>query len=97
MVKLTDEKEIALDEVLTRFRTYMSMKLTQNLSKGGPEGWRYEKVSYLVERLEEEVKELKTLLLDNPTAYEVIHEAADVANFAMMIADNIGIKETTKP
>jgi hypothetical protein len=41
----------------------------------------------LLEMLKAEVDELEATLLTNETG-TVIHEATDVANFAMMIADN---------
>ena len=71
-------------------------KLAANDHKGG---WEDEDVSWLFKRLEEEVKELGRVLdkadaifsncPDTEFIPEIISEAADVANFAMMIADRI--------
>ena len=71
-------------------------KLAANDYKGG---WEDEDVSWLFKRLEEEVKELGRVLdkadaifsncPDKEFIPEIISEAADVANFAMMIADRV--------
>jgi hypothetical protein len=73
------------------FAVEMETKLRANDHKGH---WRNCDFPYLDRRLDEEIKELKSALsrLDHPVTPEqrqrVIAEAADVANFAMMIADN---------
>jgi hypothetical protein len=48
-------------------------------------GWEGESTAYLVRRMREEYEELCTALI---VGGDVPGEAADVANFAMMIADN---------
>ena len=67
------------------FATAMEHQLRLNDYKGG---WEGTTLNYLSRRLTMELKELrrtmKEKLLDNPA---VVSEAADVANFAMMIAD----------
>ena len=81
-------------EVLA-FARAMEERLRANDHKGG---WTTAKRGYLVKRLEEEAYELSRSLVDSwiyldageQTAEHraaVLHEAADVANFAMMIAD----------
>lgn len=50
-------------------------------------GWKHETKAYLFNRLQEEVDEpLRAMTLGR----DVGQEAADVANFAMMIADRCG-------
>lgn len=57
--------------------------------------WRHCNEAYLVQRLNEEIGELIGVLLEGREAivnYEdcVLNECCDIANFAMMIADNFG-------
>lgn len=61
------------------------MGLPKNVAKGD---WlKLPDLYYLVERLEEEVMELKSSIVNNESYRNVIMESADVGNFAMMIAD----------
>lgn len=69
-------------EPLAWFARVMEKCLRENDHKPG---WQSDTLEELLERLEEEVDELKSGRLSNE---DVIREAADVANFAMMIADN---------
>lgn len=73
-------------EVLS-FAQLMQIKLDENSHKGG---WDQCHIGYLMQRLEEEMGELKDALSDANEGEEVGLEAADVANFAMMIADRTG-------
>jgi hypothetical protein len=72
------------------FNQIMEMKLAKNDDR---DGWRHERFSYLLTRLKDEVEELETLLqisggsTDNMA--QIMEESADIANFAMMIADKI--------
>jgi len=69
------------------FKKWMLRKLGDNTDK---EHWLKMSYEYLLDRLKEETRELETLLLDDKVSYKhkkVILECADVANFAMMIAD----------
>jgi len=69
------------------FAVEMEKKLQENDHKGG---WADEDDSYLIGRLQDEVVELKNSLRMFPTkdqAERTVKEAADVANFAMMIAE----------
>ncbi len=62
----------------------MKQKLRENEHKGY---WDKSSPLQLAKRLEEEVEELNdAILLKSPV--DIIREAADVANFAMMIASN---------
>jgi NTP pyrophosphatase (non-canonical NTP hydrolase) len=72
-----------------RFAMGMERKLRQNDFKGG---WKQMTVDEMLERLDEEVEELKKALhpmrKENPQ--RVFKEAVDVANFCLFIADNAG-------
>ena len=69
-----------------RFAEEMERKLRRNDLKGG---WRNEQPWWLLCRLEEEVAELQRVLTrNNRSLRSVVGECADVANMAMMIADN---------
>lgn len=72
-------------EVLA-FATLMEAKLRKNDHK---KHWSTCDIDYLEERLEDEVDELK-LAVRERTSEVVAREAADVANYAMMIADKLG-------
>ena len=60
------------------------MLLPQNMHK---EGWHGMNYLDLMQRLKEETEELTNGILFQ-SRKQIISEAADVANFAMMIADN---------
>ena len=68
----------------------MEIVLTINDNK---RGWKDCSINYLVERLHDEVKELDgafdIYLEDATAARKLKREAIDVANFAMMIVDNL--------
>ena len=79
---------------LARFARHMEAKLREN---DGKRHWGNCDVGYLRRRLRTETRELFALLdrerrrparMSAETAREIAREAADVANFAMMIADN---------
>lgn len=79
-------------EVL-KFACLMEQKLRENDHKGG---WRDDSCDALLDRLREETLELQDAC-DLHTSFASVGarnnlalEAADVANFAMMIADNAG-------
>ena len=74
------------------FADRMEAKLRKNDHKGG---WKASELSELLVLLEKEVAELgqaafrlACLEITDSTIHGVIDEAVDVANFAMMIADN---------
>jgi NTP pyrophosphatase (non-canonical NTP hydrolase) len=67
------------------FAEAMATELANNRHKGG---WESEKVPWLLNRAEQELRELKTAIRKKRNPNEVLSEAADVANFCMMIVDN---------
>lgn len=68
-----------------RFADQMEQRLSENDYKGGWQDCRY---GVLFGRLIEECYELMSAVLNGSPVEGVVSEAADVANFAMMIADN---------
>ncbi len=69
------------------FATIMEYKLRLNDHKGAGWGWGDDIELFWV-RLEDEVKEIRKAIDNNGSVDpQVAYEAADVANFAMMIAD----------
>ncbi len=68
-----------------RFAEAMEGRLSANDHKGG---WKECDYEYLLQRTLEEFQELDQAVIDGKPATEIRKEAADVANFAMMIADN---------
>lgn len=87
------------------FARLMELKLRENDHKGG---WRHDCVGDLLQLLREEAAELKEALrsrvnlvnvppaLDREGRALIGREAADVANFAMMIADVCGALKGTR-
>lgn len=80
-MRTAEEEKTALEW----FTKEMSNKLQGNRHKGS---WSGEELSWLLYRLKEEVEELAVEVLKHPDPIYIIEEAADVANFAMMIACN---------
>jgi hypothetical protein len=80
------DKLIQWMESLTWFSGRMSGKMLKNLHKSG---WRGLPIEYLRWRLGEEVKELDEALASHKfnSQDDIVNECADIANFAMMIAD----------
>lgn len=76
-------------EVL-RFAMAMEKELRQNDHKGG---WKSMGNPGLLVRLHEEMEELRCVLDNDRPAREILSESADVANFAMMLADNAGMMD----
>lgn len=73
------------DKPLRAFTDAMQYKLHVNRNKGK---WEGAKLEDLFELLLREVGELKNEINDpNPNQVAITFEAADIANFAMMIAD----------
>lgn len=70
---------------VTAFADAMLRELEINAHKGG---WEHESVGWLLRRMKQEVRELDRALKKGAPMGDVISEAADVANFAMMIATN---------
>lgn len=74
-----------------QFAHLMESTLRANESKGT---WKGCDLLWLLERLEEEVSEVKRAITEHEVGLHIACEAADVANFAMMIADVSGGLET---
>lgn len=75
---------------ITWFAKQMEKKLTRRMAHR--EGWKDASPDALFTRLKEEVVELDEALIAEAPSLDIIDECVDVANFAMMIADN-AIKE----
>jgi hypothetical protein len=88
--------DVRIRQPLYEFAIIMENKL-RTKDKDFPEGWSQDSIHYLLERLDEELDELKVaytkfLSCENELGTErmladIVIEAADVANFAMMIGD----------
>lgn len=87
------EIDVIRPEVLA-FAKVMEQKLRENEHKGG---WRNDSTWALLARLREEVGEMYDVLSSPIDPVVVGREAADVANFAMMIADNAGALSKARP
>ena len=72
-------------EAVELFSNNMYIKLRENAHKAH---WNTVTTEWLLNRCMEEFEELKEALA-NEDPGEIAREAADVANFAMMIADNV--------
>lgn len=78
------EMESVLRPAVRRFAVAMENQLRANDHKGG---WTDESREWLLGRVRDEVDELHEVVRNDLNSDEVMREAADVANFAMMIAD----------
>jgi len=76
-------------EEIRRFAELMEAQLKRNDWKGG---WKNDSSAWLFGRLLEEVWELYQVLFAGETRERIAREAADVANFAMMLADQERLK-----
>lgn len=94
------------DACVDVFAGRMKAKLAANAHKGDRDGWRCDPPHALLRRLREEVKELADLIdvalvnddgTDPDFADKVADECADVANFAMFIADVAGGVDVEDP
>jgi phosphoribosyl-ATP pyrophosphohydrolase len=68
------------------FTVDMEKKLAENRHKGNREGWINTDYQHLFNKLLAETEELQEVLIYKDKD-EIISECADIANFAMMIAD----------
>ncbi|UOF80423.1 triphosphate pyrophosphohydrolase mazG-like domain protein [Caudoviricetes sp.] len=82
-----------LRPVVSWFAEEMEKRLTKNDHKPG---WDSDSFEALFKRLNDEALELEMAYYGGSPDDEFIQEAADIANFAMMIADNASKKEGTK-
>ena len=60
----------------------------------GPDGWRTVNTEVLLIRIHQELKELEEAVMTGLSSEEVLYEAADVANCALMVADNYRSRES---
>lgn len=79
-MKLSDNTQRGIKTLVSN----MVIKLEKNNHKGG---WNSCNNTFLMNRMREELVEL-TDAISRRDLEHIINEAADVANFAMMIADN---------
>lgn len=86
-----ERAEAALDSptwtYVLAFARRMEAKLDRNRHKGNREGWLKDEPIDLLARLVEEVVELQHALDREQSPDTISAEAADVANFALMVAD----------
>ncbi|ARF70707.1 hypothetical protein B7C51_24855 (plasmid) [Paenibacillus larvae subsp. pulvifaciens] len=78
------KEEIKLRPEVQWFAEQMELKLRENDHKGG---WADCLIEHLLRQVPREYRELLKALLWDDLPDEVIREAADIANYAMMIAD----------
>lgn len=69
---------------LDAFRERMAKKLLKNASKGG---WDHESMESLIAGIERELAEMKQAIANGEAGPRIANEAADVANYCMMVAD----------
>ena len=85
-----------MDENIRKFAEIMQYKIDKNKHKDcpimNPDGtgrfWEDCTNDWLITRILDEVIELHTAILMNESSEDIAKECADIANFAMMIADN---------
>lgn len=75
-------------EAVKWFAEAMERQLKHHDREKGEDGWDEESNTYLIQKLMEEVGELIALLMQGEEGEEVLEEAADIGNIAMMLADN---------
>lgn len=80
------------DAALQEFSGVMLEKLRANKHKAH---WSHVDSDWLLGRLEQELKELREAMASGD-GLSVVYECADVANFAMMIADKEWIKDDVR-
>ena len=51
--------------------------------------WSNYAPAFFLRKIKQEVKELENALINREDVNDIIHECADVANFCMMLADNL--------
>lgn len=84
-LKFKTEEEKKIRSEVRWFANEMEKQLKLNEHKGG---WQNSSYGYLIAKINEEIKELELELEAEILNYQrIIKEAADVGNFAMMIAD----------
>jgi NTP pyrophosphatase (non-canonical NTP hydrolase) len=84
---MKDQKTLELRPEVAAFAQAMERKLRTNDYKSG---WLTARPIWLLDKLQGELNELEDCVDGHATPSEICDEAADVANFAMMIADVLG-------
>jgi hypothetical protein len=91
MSDTTKIQECAVDSTtwpyVLEFAKRMEAKLALNRHKGDRAGWINDDPWALWRRIGDEHTELMTAMETGATAEEIANEAADAANFCMMLAD----------
>jgi phosphoribosyl-ATP pyrophosphohydrolase len=101
MMATGNAPELSLDDLrsVDAFRGWMIHKLDQNRHKGNRAGWmnvdRFPDAEITMRLLDEAIELIRAVNAGDTDA--ILREAADVANFAMMIADRTGALRTLKP
>lgn len=95
---MTEVQKNQLLDVNKQAVSCFSLQMVENLNNNIHKGhWAGETNVYLLERLREEMEELELAVMRGADLKTVLSEAADVANFAMMIADNaVRVEELTE-
>ena len=78
------EREMSLE--ILRFAVNMQQELDNNDYKTG---WENLSPSWIIHRIKQETKELEKAIKEKHLKRKIISECADIANFVMMLADNI--------
>jgi NTP pyrophosphatase (non-canonical NTP hydrolase) len=81
---MAGQRRIDENAALNIFRDLMAAKLSANRNK--PIHWSTLSISELFSLLEDEIKELKSAIMNGDNSVAVLNEAADVANFTMFIS-----------
>lgn len=76
--------------IVLAFAVEMERKLAKNRHKGDRKGWMKDGAHSLLNRIHDEWEELRAKLDNGSTSSEIVQECADVANFALMVADRVG-------
>lgn len=77
-----------LREAVKTFACQMELTLQEHDEERGEDGWRGETIWFLIQRAQDELEELYKAYKDC-RPLKVCEEAIDVANFCMMISDNL--------
>lgn len=75
------------------FAKRMEGKLAKNRHKGDRAGWLADHPGDLLRRIRDEANELENAILSDHSSEDVWQEAADVANFALMVADSYAARQ----
>jgi hypothetical protein len=79
---------------LVKFAVMMDMKLNRNSHKNEAGGWGGMAAFEILNRIRDELEELEEAIRNPSHSREdIVDEAVDVANFAMMMADVLGVTE----